>query len=86
MLSILAIVVAGFSLTCIVITVYRNLPPEPERIVKSDHGDIEAIPSVNSLTGANGPPPPPSTPRLPLSPSLSFQQVIVGDNELQVIL
>jgi hypothetical protein len=38
MLSILAIVVAGFSLTCIGITIYRNLPSEPEIVLKSDHG------------------------------------------------
>jgi hypothetical protein len=37
MLSIIAIVVAGFSLTCIVITVYRNLPSEPTIVLKSDH-------------------------------------------------
>ena len=45
MLSILAIVVAGVSLIIITITVYRNLPAEPEIVLKSDHG-------------ANGPPPP----------------------------
>lgn len=78
MLSIIAIVVAGFSLTCIVVTVYRNLPSEPTIVLKSNHGDIE----VNSLTGANGPPPPS---RPPLTPSPSLQQVVV-ENELNVIL
>ena len=45
MLSILAISIAGFSLTCIIITVYRNLSESPVIVLKSDHG-------------ANGPPPP----------------------------
>lgn len=38
MLSVLAIVIAGFSLTCVVVTVYRNLPSEPVIVLKSDHG------------------------------------------------
>jgi len=47
MLSVLAIVIAGFSLTCVIVTVYRNLPSEPTIVLKSEHG-------------ANGPPPPTS--------------------------
>jgi hypothetical protein len=55
MLSVIAIVVAGFSLTCIVITVYRNLPSEPVIVLKSDHG-------------TNGPAPaPPPAPSLELA-------------------
>jgi hypothetical protein len=38
MLSILAISIAGFSLTCIIITVYRNLSESPIIVLKSDHG------------------------------------------------
>ncbi len=48
MLSIIAIVVAGFSLTCIVITVYRNLPSEPEIVLKSDHGANGSAPPTPS--------------------------------------
>lgn len=76
MLSTLAIVVAGISLIIVSVTVYRNLPSEPTIVLKSDHGDIEVVPQVNSLTGANGPPP----------PSQYLEQVIVVDNELNLIL
>jgi hypothetical protein len=53
MLSIIAIVIAGFSLTCLVITVYRNLPEPIEIVRKSDHGILPT--PTNILTGANGP-------------------------------
>ena len=39
MLSVLAIVIAGFSLTCVIVTVYRNLPSEPTIVLKSNHGE-----------------------------------------------
>ena len=37
MLSTLAIVIAGVSLVIVTVTVYRNLPSEPEIINKSNH-------------------------------------------------
>ena len=48
MLSVLAIVVAGVSLVIVTITVYRNLP-EPEIVLKSDHGENGPPPSLPTI-------------------------------------
>jgi len=46
MLSVLAIVIAGVSLVIVTVTVYRNLPVEPEIVLKSDHGPPPSLSTI----------------------------------------